>query len=403
MKKKKRKKTLRHIKDWSAFLLLGVLIVIIIIGIIAIIHILSTPIDKEKNNPQKPTTSAQAELRPASALVSPKYEAVLKMYLPPVLYPERNGDILTKLDGIASTHAVLIDLDNNKVLADKNSEQIIYPASMTKLMTLIVAIERTENLNDTFLMTDEILAPLYAQNASMAGFQTGELCSILDLLYGAALPSGGDATAALAQYVAGSEEAFVEMMNEKVAELELKNTHFTNPTGLHDPDHYSTVTDIALILEYCMQNDLCKEIISTFTYTTAQTPQSPEGIQMYSTMLSRMYGTEVEGITIYGGKTGFTDEAGNCLASFAQTPDGHTYLAVTAGGLTKWKPVFDAFKLYGTITGTYPMDEEDTKTEDPNALSPGQVQQAPQPTDTTTETETETETETGTEETRDAA
>ena len=104
---------------------------------------------------------------------------------------------------------------------------------------------------------------------------------------------------------------------------------------------------------------------------------------MYSTMFSRMYGTEVEGITILGGKTGFTDEAGNCLASYAQTSDGHTYLAVTAGGLTRWKPVFDAFKLYGIITGTYAMDATDTKTDDEEPLSSDAVQQVPQETDAT--------------------
>ncbi|MBQ8012332.1 MAG: D-alanyl-D-alanine carboxypeptidase [Oscillospiraceae bacterium] len=374
--KKKRKKKHGHV-DWSAFLLLILMILVIIAGIIGIIKILMTATETE----QQPTEHREA--KPASSFVLTKTNVEPTLYQPPVIYPSWEGDVQSLTSGIESSHAVLIDLDNHTVLADKGAEEIIYPASMTKLMTLIVAIEHTEDLNEVFVMTDDILAPLYAQNASMAGFQSGEECTVLDLLYGAALPSGGDATAALALHTAGSEEQFVQWMNEKVAELELKNTHFTNPTGLHHPDHYSTVTDIALILDYCMQNELCRQIISTYTYQTDPTPQSPEGITMYSTMFSRMYGTEVEGITILGGKTGFTDEAGNCLASYAQTSDGHTYLAVTAGGLTRWKPVFDAFKLYGIITGTYAMDATDTKTDDEEPLPSDAVQQVPQETDAT--------------------
>ncbi len=374
MKKKRRKK--HGHKDWRAFLLLALMVLIIAAAIFGIVCILT---DGQKDD--RTQTQETREIRPASALVLTKADVVPTLYQPPVMYPERDENVLQLTDAIESSHAVLIDLDNHLVLADKGSEEIIYPASMTKLMTLIVAIEHITDLNETFIMTDEILAPLYAQNASMAGFQSGEECTVLDLLYGAALPSGGDATAALALHTAGSEELFVQWMNEKVAELELQNTHFTNPTGLHDPQHYSTVTDIALILEYCMQNELCRQIISTYTHTTPVTPQSPEGIKMYSTMFSRMYGTEVEGITIMGGKTGFTDEAGNCLASYAQTPDGHTYILVTAGGLTKWKPVFDAFKIYGTITGTYAMDSTETREDNEEPLSADQVQQAPQQTD----------------------
>lgn len=388
--KKKRKKKYGHMKKWSAFLLLALLILIIFAAVFGIFKILTAP-----KSEQKSTQPPRTDIRAAVSLIPPKRDVVIRMYLPDVLYPDRDGDVITLTDGIESSHAILIDLDNHTVLADKKSEEIIYPASMTKLMTLIVAIEQTEDLTQTFTMTDEILAPLYAQNASMAGFQSGEECTILDLLYGAALPSGGDATAALAKHIAGSEEGFVQLMNEKVAELQLRNTHFTNPTGLHDPDHYSTVTDIALILDYCMQNELCRQIISTYTYQTEPSPQSPEGITMYSTMLSRMYGTEVEGITIRGGKTGFTDEAGNCLASYAQTPDGRTYLAVTAGGITKWKPVFDAFKLYGIVTGTYPMDTVGDEKSDPNALSPDQVQQAPQNTEQEETEQTENTEETG--------
>lgn len=347
---KKRRKRRRRV-NWGAFLLLLLLILVIAAGLLGIVMILRNP---KKENSTSSGTAALASFTLTKSNVEPTLEPPC-----PVSYPDREGTLVPLTDGIDSPHAILIDLDNNTVIAERGSQEIIYPASMTKLMTLIVAIEHIEDLDETFTMTNEILAPLYADNASMAGFQPDEVCTMRDLLYGTALPSGADATTALAQHLAGSEEAFVQWMNEKVDELQLQNTHFTNASGLHNPNHYSTVTDIALILEYCMQNDLCKKIISTYTYTTRVTPQSPEGIKLFSTMFSRMYGTEVEGIAILGGKTGFTDEAGNCLASYAQTPDGHTYIAVTGGGITKWRPVFDAFKLYGIITGTYPMDTTD--------------------------------------------
>ncbi len=349
LQKKRRRKSGRH-ASVGAFSLLFLMIIIIICGIYGIVKILSpSPV---------PTAQVESVAETAAPTTEPPTEPPTEP-TSPVSYPERSGDVIQLSDGIDSTHALLIDLDENRVIAEKSGNVVIYPASMTKLMTLIVAIEHIEDFNATFTMTDEILAPLYAAKASMAGFQTGEECTMMDLLYGAALPSGADATTALALHTAGSEEVFVQWMNEKVEELGLRNTHFTNASGLHDPNHYSTLMDIALILEYCLQDDLCRQIISTYTYTTRQTEQNPEGLVLFSTMFSRMYGTEVEGITIMGGKTGFTDEAGNCLASYARTPDGHTYIAVTSGGLTKWRPVFDAFKLYGVITGTYPMDVTD--------------------------------------------
>lgn len=277
---------------------------------------------------------------------------------PPLVSYPTQAEGFQQLDAeLDSAHAILLDCDANEVLALKgDGAEHIFPASMTKLMTLIVAIEHIEDMDATFTITDEMLQPLYADSASMAGFQGGETVTMRDLLYGAALPSGADATVGLALATAGSEEAFVQWMNDKVAELELTDTHFVNTSGLHDENHYSSVTDIALIMEYCMMNDTCREVVSAENYTTSQTEQHPQGIFLESTMFNKMYGNEVQGIAIRGGKTGFTDEAGHCLASYAELPNGKRYIVVTSFGGTKWHPVFDAFKLYGIITGTYPME-----------------------------------------------
>lgn len=246
---------------------------------------------------------------------------------------------------IASKYCILVDLENNKVLAERNADKKMYPASMTKIMTLIVAVENMKSLDDTFTMTYEILNPLIDEDASLAGFEENETITIKDMLYGAILPSGADATIGLAEAIAGSETDFVRMMNEKAEEMGLNNTHFTNTSGLHDENHYSTVLDMAVILEYALQNDLCREILSTYQYTTTKTKEHPKGILLESTLFSRMYGDEVDNVIIEGGKTGFTSEAQHCMASFA-IKNNKEYIVVTAMEDDKWGSVFDAFDIY---------------------------------------------------------
>lgn len=267
----------------------------------------------------------------------------------------------TLTDEVDSKYAILIDAEKGEVLAEKDGDAKIYPASMTKIMTMIVAYENLNSLDDTFEMTLDITDPLYVENASVAGFLNGEQVTARDLIYGLILPSGADCACALAIMCAGSEEAFAEMMNEKVVELGLENTHFTNPTGLHDAEQYSTCHDIALILEYACRDEFMKTVLSTYEYTTAKTLQHPEGITLHSTMQTRLYGDEAGGMFIVGGKTGYTTEAKNCLASFAVKYDSDTesesavygkdaqYIFVTAYGGTVWAPVFDAINMYATV------------------------------------------------------
>ncbi len=255
------------------------------------------------------------------------------------------------------TNGILIDLETNSVLASRNGDARIYPASMTKIMTMIVAVEETEDLDETFTMTAEITDPLYLANASVAGFLVGEEVTVRDLIYGLILPSGGDGALGLAYHIAGSEEAFAELMNEKAKELGLKDTHFTNCTGLHGEDHYSTCHEIALILEYAIKDEFMREVLTTYKYVTEKTPEHPEGIEIYSTLLSRMNGDESGTMFVQGGKTGFTTEAKNCLASFAtelipgmsedDLKDRPTkYILVTAGSGEKFGPVFSAIDIY---------------------------------------------------------
>ncbi len=351
-KKRKRRKV-----SPAGMLLLLVMFLAVIIAVYGMFRLLiSAPETSEE--PTIAETVAETETLPPT---EPPTEAPTEP--PPLMeYPVRNETTKTLGAELNAEYAILIDTETNTVLAQKNADVRMYPASMTKLMTLIVAIENIENFQDTFTMTQDILDELYAQDASMAGFVADEPCTIMDMLYGASLPSGADATTGLACYVAGSERAFVRMMNKKVKQLGLKDTHFMNTSGLHDEKHYTTASDMAVILNYCLQNELCRKLISTPTYVTTPTEQHPDGIPLSDTMFNKMEGTEVPGITIKGGKTGFTDEAGQCLASYAETPDGKRYLAITAKGTDRYQPVYDAFTLYGSVTGTYPTEAETAET-----------------------------------------
>ncbi len=260
---------------------------------------------------------------------------------------EETGNL--KMD---SKNGILIELDSNTIVAQKNANEIIYPASLTKVMTLIVAVENVNDLDETFTFTTEILDPLYIEEASVAGFLNEETVSIKDLLYGAILPSGADATTALALHIAGSEENFVQLMNDKAEDMGLRDTHFMNCSGLHHNNHYSTVHEIALIMKYAMENETCRRVLSTLEYTTTRTPQNPEGIKLYSNTFERMYGTEAVGVTILAGKTGYTNESGNCLVSYAESDDGKSYILSTTGATGTYRPIFDAIEIYAEHVGT---------------------------------------------------
>lgn len=250
-----------------------------------------------------------------------------------------------------SENAILIDLETDTVIAEKDPDARIYPASMTKVMTALVACEQIENWDDTFRMTQAIIDPLYLADATLAGFVNGEEVNMLDLVYGSILPSGAEATEALAIKLAGSEEGFVALMNEKAEELGLTQTHFVDASGLHDEDHYTTVREMAVILRAAMENEICREVLSAATYTSAATEQHPEGVDMYNKFLLRMENAERNGAEIEGAKTGYTTQAMNCCASFGYSPSGRALLCVTAHAWTGDFCIEDHVALYSVYNG----------------------------------------------------
>lgn len=197
-------------------------------------------------------------------------------------------------------------------------------------MTAVVGLENLSDQNETITIDRDTYDRLYTEGASLAGFGAGDEVKAIDILYGVMLPSGAECCVGLAQHLFGSEENFVAKMNEKAAELGMDSTHFVTCTGLHDENHYTTVRDLTKLLSYALQNDTFRQIYCTSEYTTSATASAPEGLHFLSTMFKKMDSPEVNGGEIEGGKTGYTGEAGQCLASLAKVDDVE-YILVTAG------------------------------------------------------------------------
>lgn len=250
---------------------------------------------------------------------------------------------------IYSKSAILYNMDDDIILYEKNSEERTSIASLTKIMTCIVAIENIDNLDQKIILKSDVFTGLAEAGASVAGFRVGENVTFRDLLMGALLPSGADATRALALNISGSESKFVNLMNNKAIELGLKDTHFENTTGLESSNHYSTVKDISIILKYALKNQTFKDMYTTREYTTTS------NLTFYSTLkkISNNYSFDVS--NILGSKTGYTDEAGLCMSSIANYNDVN-YLLVTAGADYRGnvpRQLLDAITIYNFYSTNY--------------------------------------------------
>lgn len=255
-------------------------------------------------------------------------------------------------EAVISSNAVFIDVDTGDILSQRNYQQIISPASMTKILTVLVAAEHvtSEDLERKFTITLDITDYSYVHDCSNVGFSEGEQVTVKDLFYGTILPSGADAALGLATYVAGDQDAFVALMNEKLKELGLSDTaHFTNCVGLYDENHYCTVYDMAMILEAALDNELCREVLAAHTYTTSSTSEHPEGITISNWFLRRIEDKET-GAEILCGKTGFVAQSGSCAASYGEDENGKGYICVTADSTSSWRCIYDQVALYSEFT-----------------------------------------------------
>lgn len=230
--------------------------------------------------------------------------------------------------------AILMDAGSGRILYEQNIHERRPIASITKLMTALVAVENTEALETLITIQPEWTGI----EGSSIYLNPNEKISMKALLYGLLLQSGNDAAAAIAGYVAGGEEAFAELMNDRAVRLNMKNSHFTNPSGLSDEGHYSTAYDMALLARECLNNQILAEMCATQRVEI-------EGRTFYNhnKLLHRYEGC-------IGMKTGYTELAGRTLVS-AAVKDGQTLICVTLNDGNDWN---DHEKLFDYGFGTYP-------------------------------------------------
>lgn len=252
---------------------------------------------------------------------------------------------------IDSKYAVVFDLDENRIVAEKNADAQVYPASMTKIMTLLVCAEHLPDLSEKLTITQDIVDYINAHDASNCGFAAGEQVTVKDLLYGVIMPSGADAVMALTRRIAGSDAAFVEMMNQKAKELGLSDSaHFVNATGLYNAEHHLTVKDVAQILNAAMANATAREVLSAHTYQTESTNKHSSGIKFSNLFLRRIEDQKLGGATVVAAKTGYVSQSMFCAASYGTSASGKHYIVVTDHGASTWQCIYDQAALYSTYT-----------------------------------------------------
>ena len=267
-------------------------------------------------------------------------------------------------NSISAEHAALADLATGEIIASRLADEPIYPASMTKVMTLIVVVENLpseDSLKQEITISQAAYNEMKAEGASGIGLEPGEKLTVESLLYALMLRSDGIAACELARYVAGSVEDFVDLMNQKADKMGLTNTRFRNPTGLHHPDHVSTTREIASIMAYAMSMKLCRKVLLTQLYIAPCEGADGKDFQykLYHNLMVTQFeelkkqnpnqATQPTTVKIAAGKTGFTDESRYCLVTYAETSDGHGYVCVTAKG----DSYTDCIRDYLTIYNTY--------------------------------------------------
>jgi len=235
----------------------------------------------------------------------------------------------------SKTASGLFDLSKSTVLEAHSIFTKVYPASTTKILTAYLALKYS-NLDDVVTVSEN--AVNLESGSQMCGLEAGDKLTMRDLLYGLLLHSGNDAAVAAAEHISGSSDAFVALMNKEAASMMATQTHFANPDGLHDDNHYTTVYDLYLIFNECIKNDTFTTIIDTPSYTGTVTHSN--GTQERITWKATNYYFQGEAdppanITVLGGKTGTTDEAGSCLILYTKDADQKPYISIIMDALNK--------------------------------------------------------------------
>ena len=254
----------------------------------------------------------------------------------PILAEEGDADTDAASDTgsyeVKAKAAILLDMNTGRTIYEKNIDERVYPASLTKIMTCLLALENG-NLSDTVTIGEGAFTGLDG-DSSTAGLQVGEQLSLNDLLYCLMISSGNEAANAVAEHIAGSVADFVRMMNERAYQLGCTGTHFANPHGLHDEEHYTTVRDLVTITQAALKSENFKTITNTPRYTLPATNLQPEReIKTTNQLIDDSTSNSFYYKRAIGIKTGFTSHAGRCIISCAKG-DGMYFLAVICGADT---------------------------------------------------------------------
>lgn len=228
---------------------------------------------------------------------------------------------------ITAKAGMLVSLDTGEIMYENNIDQKLYPASITKIMTAVIMLESEKYDPDgKVVMTESVQRMISGTGSAVSNISVGEEFTQRDLMYLVVMSSAGDCSLLAAEYYAGGVDQFVALMNAKAAELGLKNTHYTNPVGLHDPEHYTTVRDIYTLSKYALKNETFKTVYATNRYIMPATNKSGERT-LSTTVFLQDPNTNYYYQYATGGKTGFTDEAGRCLMSTASY-NGYNYMCI---------------------------------------------------------------------------
>lgn len=234
--------------------------------------------------------------------------------------------------------AALFDINEREVEFSYKIHEKLYPASTTKILTALVAI-KNGNLSDVITVSENAAASSFAPDEQVSGLEAGDQMSLEALLYGLVLNSGNDNAVAVAEHIAGSVEAFAEMMNEQAKELMATNSHFVNPSGLHDEEHYTTAYDLYLIFNECIKHQEFVDMISADSYTADITKADGSSDQMEVKPTNYYASGDTalpqKGGEVIGGKTGTTNEAGNCLILLDEDQNKNPYISIVMGADTK--------------------------------------------------------------------
>lgn len=322
------------------FIILITTVVLLFSFLVSFVAVLALPSDSGDNGNNSiiiPSGNSQNNVNPSGSIgggLSVKGNSLGKTLAKRSSYISRASSSVANVSDVCDVdNVILVDLDSYESVAEKMADTQIYPASMTKVMSLLIACENLKSLNKKLTVNREVIDYAYRMEGSLFGVKQGDELSTQDLLYLTSYYSDTVAVLMLAEHIAGSEEAFVKLMNDKARALNLRNTNFDNCTGLHSTDNYTTCREMAAIMAYALEHPLCKELLTNtdpYRFTTNSGSYTLWSPSWYRDRLSSK--PKLNTVTVTGGKTGYIDESGYCLVSYAVgASSGKRYIQVVVG------------------------------------------------------------------------